>query len=313
MRIGIVVDSACDLPDGYLDAHQLVLLPISVRIGDTVLPDNRDEQATLAFLQGPLIAQGAEAETIPYSAAQIRDLFLQRLVTDYDQVFCMTITRTRSPLHENAVQASYAILNEYKPIRQAAGYNSPFSLRVIDAQNLFAAQAVSAVEAVRLRDSGASVPQMRERLEQVAGNVHGYMVTRDLYYMRARARHKGDRSVGLFSAALGSALDIKPVLHGYRGNTEPVAKIKGFDNAVQTLFGFVGKRVAAGLMTPVVCVSYGGPLEELRALPGYQQLRDTCQQQGVQLLEAVMSLTGMVNVGKGAVTIGFADGPHTFG
>jgi DegV family protein with EDD domain len=312
MRIGIVVDSACDLPVGYLQRNNLVLLPITVRIGDAILPDNRDEEATLAFIKGPLSDQGAEAETTPYSSEQIRDLFLHRLVTDFDQVFCMTITRTRSPLHDNAVQASYAILSEYKPIRQAAGYNSPFSLRVIDTQNLFAAQAVSAVEAVRLRDSGATVPQMRERLELVAANVHGYMITRDLYYMRARARHKGDRSVGLFSAALGSALDIKPVLHGYRGNTEPVAKIKGFDNAVQSLFGFVGKRVAAGLMTPVVCVSYGGPLEELRTLPGYRELRDTCDQHGVTLMEALMSLTGMVNVGKGAVTIGFADGPHAF-
>lgn len=103
------------------------------------------------------------------------------------------------------------------------------------------------------------------------------------------------------------------MLHGYRGNTEPVAKIKGFDNAVQTLFGFVGKRVRNGLITPVVCVSYGGPLDELRALPGYQQLHDTCNQHGVALMEAVMSLTGMVNVGKGAVTVGFADGPHSFG
>ncbi|MGE8233944.1 MAG: DegV family protein, partial [Stenotrophomonas sp.] len=127
------------------------------------------------------------------------------------------------------------------------------------------------------------------------------------------ARHKGDRSVGLLSVALGSALDIKPILHGYRGNTEPVAKIKGFDSAVQALFDFVGKRVAHGLMTPVVCISYGGPLDELRALPGYRQLRDNCDQHGVTLLEAVMSLTGMVNVGKGAVTIGFADEPHTFG
>lgn len=313
MRIGIVVDSACDLPMNYLHQNNIVLLPIAVRIGQTVLPDQRDEAATLAFLQGPLSDQGAEAETIPYTAEQIRDLFLKQLVTDFDQVFCLTITRTRSPLYDNAVQASYSILNEYKPIRQAAGFNSPFSLRVIDTQNLFAAQAVSAVEAVRMRDSGATVQQMRERLEQVAGNVHGYMVTRDLYYMRARARHKGDRSVGLFSAALGSALDIKPVLHGYRGETAPVAKIKGFDNAVQTLFDFVGKRVSHGLMTPVVCVSYGGPLDELRALPGYAQLRTTCDAHGVALMEAVMSLTGMVNVGKGAVTIGFADELHTFG
>ena len=59
------------------------------------------------------------------------------------------------------------------------------------------------------------------------------MVPRDLYYIRNRARKKGDRSVSLLSAALGTALDIKPVLHAYRGETGPVAKIKGFEAAAQ--------------------------------------------------------------------------------
>ncbi len=304
MRIGIVVDSACDLPQDFIEKNNLVLLPITVRIGEAVLADHRDEQATLSFLHAHVAENGAEAETIPFSVVQIRDLFLGKLVIDYDHVFCMTITKTRSPIYDNAMQASFAILNDYKPVRQAAGFNSPFALRVLDTQNLFAAQGVTAVEAVRLRDSGASVQQIREKLEQLAHNVHGYMVT--------RARHKGDRSVGLISAALGSALDIKPVLHGYRGETGPVAKIKGFDNAVQKLFDFVGQRVKAGLMTNTVCVSYGGELDDLRALPGYASLRQTCEAHGVQLFESVMSLTGMVNVGKGAVTVGFADGPHTF-
>lgn len=312
MRIGIVVDSACDLPQDYIADNNIVLLPISVRIGEAVLADHRDEEATLSFLHAHVAAHGAEAETIPFSVAQIRELFLSRLVIDFDHVFCMTITKTRSPIHEHALQASFAILNDYKPIRQAAGHTSPFALRVIDTQNLFAAQAVTAVEAVRLRAAGASVQAIRERLEELAGNVHGYMVTRDLYYMRARARSKGDRSVGLISAALGTALDIKPVLHGYRGETAPVAKIKGFDAAVQKLFEFVGKRVAAGLMTPTLCLSYGGELSELRALPGYSALREVCAAHAVEVLESVMSLTGMVNVGKGALTLGFADAPHTF-
>lgn len=231
---------------------------------------------------------------------------------DYDHVFCMTITRTRSPIFDNATQASFGILNDYKPIRQAAGFNTPFALRVIDTRNLFAAQAVSAVEAVRMRAAGASVQAIRERLEQLADNVHGYMISRDLYYLRARARAKGDRSVGLLSAALGSALDIKPVLHGYRGDTAPVARIKGFDNAAARLFEFVGRRVSAGLMTPTLCVSYGGDLEELRALPGYAELRLACGENGVEVFESVMSLTGMVNVGKGAIVLGFADAAHAF-
>ncbi len=129
MRIGIVVDSACDLPQDFIAEHNIVLLPITVRIGEAVLADHRDEQATLSFLHAHVAEHGAEAETIPFSVNQIRDLFLQQLVIDYDHVFCMTITKTRSPIHDNALQASFAILNDYKPVRQAAGYNSPFAAR----------------------------------------------------------------------------------------------------------------------------------------------------------------------------------------
>jgi len=312
MRIGIVVDSACDLPQDYIKQNDIVVLPITVRIGDAVLADHRDEEATLSFLHAHVAERGHEAETIPFTVNQIRDLFLERLVIDYDHVYCMTITKTRSPIYDNAMQASFAILNDYKPVRHAAGHNTPFALRVIDTQTLFAAQGVTAVEAVRMRAAGANVQHIRTKLEYLAANSHGYMIPRDLYYLRARARTKGDRSVSYLSAALGSALDIKPVLHGHAGQTKPVAKLKGFDKAVEQMFKFAGNRVTAGLLTPTMCLSYGGELSELRALPGYTRLRDICANNKVEVFESVMSLTGMVNVGKGAVVVGFAAEPHEF-
>ena len=188
MRIGIVVDSACDLPNDFLEQHDITILPITVRIDDAVQVDYRDEAATLAFLHAHVAERGANAQTTPFTVEQIRDLFLSRLVIDYDHVYCMTITKTRSPIHENAMQASFAILNDYKPVRQAAGHNSPFALRVIDTQTLFAAQGITAVEAVRMRAAGANVQHMRTKLEFLASNSHGYMIPRDLYYLRARAR-----------------------------------------------------------------------------------------------------------------------------
>ena len=306
MRIGLVVDSACDLPLDYLQANDITVLPITVRIGDAVLADHRDEQATLHFLHTQIAQRGAEAETMPFTVEQIHDLFLQKLVIDYDYVFCMTITRTRSPIFDNAQQASFAILNDYKPVRAAAGNTTPFALRVIDTQNLFSAQGVTAVEAVRLRAAGEGAPKIRARLENLALYTHGYLVPRDLYYLRNRARTKGDRSVSLVSAALGSALDIKPVLHCNRGQTAPVAKIKGFEPAVAKLFGFTAARIQDGLMTPTVCLSYGGDLDEMRALPGYDALRAACTANNIEVFESVMSLTGMVNVGKGALVVGFA-------
>jgi len=266
-----------------------------------------------AFMLDVYFGNGTPLDTSALPSAgvanveQITDLFLKKLVIDYDYVFCMTITRTRSPIYDNALQASYAILNDYRPIRAAAGHDTPFALRVIDTQTLFAAQGITAVEAVRLVKAGEGAPKIRARLEHLALHTQGYMVPPDLYYLRNRARAKGDRSVGLLSAALGSALDIKPILHANRGETGPVAKIKGFEPAVQKLFEHVAQRVERNeLLTPTMCLSYGGELEGLRALPGYERLRDACASNNVELFESVMSLTGMVNVGKGAVVVGFA-------
>jgi DegV family protein with EDD domain len=312
MRVGLVIDSACDLPKDFIERHAIEILPISVRIDDVVQVDHRDEEATLGFLHSHIAERGASAETIPFTVEQIRDLFLRKLVIDYDYVFCMTITRTRSPIYDNAQKASFAILNEYKAVRSAAGNQTPFALRVIDTQTLFCAQGIIPVEAVRLREAGENPPKIRARLEQLAANTYGYLVPRDLYYIRNRARIKGDRSVSLLSAALGTALDIKPVLRGYRGETGPVAKIKGFEPAAQKMFEFAGHRVAAGLLTPTLTLCYGGELDEMRALPGYTQLREVCNVHNIEVFESVMSLTGMVNVGKGAVVVGFAAEPHKF-
>jgi len=310
VRFGIVVDSACDLPAEFFAEHDIGILPISIRIGEETLVDNRDPALIARYLAENLGARGAAAETEPYTVEQVRDVFLERLVIDYDCVFCLTITSTRSPIFEHARKASFAILNSYQAVRRAAGIDGPFLMRVIDGQTLFAGQGVAVYEATQLIAANASVGAMRERLEFIAQNSYGYMLPRDLYYLRARAQKKGDRSVGLLSVALGSALDIKPILRGWRGETGPVGKVRGFDAGAKTLFAYAQTRVRAGLLVPVLCVSYGGDLAELAALPGYTALKETCAEHGIQVLESPMSVTGMVNVGVGAVTLGFAALEH---
>ncbi len=305
MRIGIVVDSACDVPPDFIEREQITVLPVTVQIGDAVLADMRNEQATLNFLTGDTAAQAYNADTTPYTVQQVHDLFLSKLVLDYDYVFCITTTRSRSGIFDNAQQASFTILNDYKPVRTAAGLNTPFSLRVIDSQNVFAAVGVLAVEAARLRAAGEGAPKIRARLENLALYTQGYMVPPDLHYLRNRIKKRGDKSVSFLSAALGTALDIKPVLHCNRGDTAPVAKVKGFENAAEKLFKFAGNQIRAGLMTPTMSLSYGGELAAMRALPGYDDLRVTCASHNIELFESVMSLSGMVNVGKGAVVVGF--------
>ena len=310
MRIGLVVDSACDLPREFLDKHNVVVLPIAVRIDQTTFSDERDPTATLRFYRESLGERGHAAETLPYTVEQIRELFLSRLVREFDFVFCLTITSTRSPIHENCVMASREILRYYHPIRKEAGLKGIFQMRVIDTKTLFSGQAITALEAVHLIEAGTDHTAIYERLNQLANNTYAYMLPRDLYYLRARAATKGDKSVSWFKAALGTALDIKPILQAYRGQTGAVGKAKGFDSAAVALFGYAADRVRKGLLAPYVNLSYGGEMDKLYALPGYDQLARACEEHGVQLGATGMSITGMVNVGEGALTLGFAAEPH---
>jgi len=310
MRMGIAIDAACDLPQAFLQEHNIAVMPITIQVDDEVFMDNRNPVELHRFLDRNLGSRSHSAETIPCSVEDVQKLFLDKLVLEHDCVFCLTITATRSAINEHVNKASFAVLKHYREVREKNHLTGPFLMRVIDTRTLFAGSGPAVVEAARLIGSGEQPATIRERLANVANNSYGYMLPRDLYYLRARAKKKGDRSVGLVSAMLGSALDIKPLLRGYRGETGPVGKVRGFEHGAETLFNYTAQRVRAGLMVPAVCVSYGGDLAELAKLPGYAGLRTACDEKGVELMEAPMSITGMVNVGEGAVTLGFAAEEH---
>jgi len=305
MRIGLVVDSGCDLPKSFIDEHGILVLPISIRIGDELFVDDRDPQRIKDFYQRHALDKSHDAESVPYSVEQIKNLFLERVVVDFDYALVETVPKSRSPIFSNATEASHAILREYKPIRRQAGVEGPFALRVIDSQTLFAGQGVLAAETIRLIKAGVKVNEIRQRIEGLASKATGYGVVPDIYYLRERARKKGDKSVGWLGAFLGTALDIKPILCARADETFPAAKVRGFEKGVQTMFEHAAKCVERGLLAPVVCVSYAGDAEAAKQLPGYERLARAAEAHDVQLLTASMSLTGGVNIGPGAVSVGF--------
>lgn len=309
MRMGLAIDASCDLPQAFLQEHNIAVMPIIVRLDGKVFRDDRNPDETERFLHLKL-ADTHSAETEPCSVEDVQKLFLEKLVLEQDCVFCLTITATRSPINDHVIKASFAVLKHYREVRERAGIPGPFLMRVVDTRNVFAGEAPAAVEAVRMIQAGEAPSVIRERLTVIANNTYAYMLPRDLHHLRNRTKKRGDRSVSLFSAVVGTALDIKPLLRCHRGETAPVGKVRGFEHGAEVLFGYAAKRVRAGLLVPAMCVSYGGDLAELTHLPGYAELRDVCKECGVALMEAPMSITGMVNVGSGAVTLGFAAEEH---
>lgn len=298
MRIGIVVDSACDLPKDFLDRHSVLVMPITLRIGELRVEDRRDPGATQAFYARHLDRKSDDfAESIPYSTEQIERLFLDRLVLDYDYVFCLTITSTRSPIFDHAMEASRTILGKYKEIRRQAGLPERFGLAVLSTRNLFTGQAVP-------------VAEIGDRLKRLIEETHTYLVPADLFHIYKRASKKGDKSLSWGSYKLGSWLDVKPILHCHRDVTTTVDKVKGFEIGVEQLFARAAKRILKGLDSPHICISYGGVPEAVGGMPGYARLAEVAGAEGVEILVSPMSKTAAVNVGPGALSLAFAASGH---
>lgn len=309
MRIGIVVDSACDLPKAFIEENNIVILPITLHLDGKQMIDQRDTATTLEFY-AQHVAEAARAETTAYSVEQTKKLFLEKLVIDYDLVFVFTIASSRSPMYENVKQAALTILNEYKAPRLAAGIKTPFAMRVIDTQNCFGAQAIPVIECVRMLKAGESHNRVRERVEYLVQNTFGYLLPRDLKQLRARAQKRGDKSVGLVQYLIGSALDVKPVVRGYRNNTGPVARVRHFEEGSAKVFKYAERQVLKGLLTPTLLIEYGGDPANLEKLQGYAELVATARQNGVEVFIAMMSMVAGIHVGEGALGVAFAAEEH---
>ena len=303
MRIGVVADATCDLPQEFLQEHRVGILPVAIHLGDEVVNDVRDPDVTLKFYNEQLAAKGLDAHTVPFTAEQIREKFLSDIVLEYDYVFCVTITATRSAIFENATKASFAILNDYKNARARQGVSGPFALRVVDSKSMFCGTGVLAAEAAKLARAGVGSNEIRKRLDELRENIVGYMVPNDLYYIRNRGIKKGEKSIGLLTYAIGSALDIKPVILCYRGETQPVAKVRGYERAVEKMFRHVAAELRRGIGTQHLCISYGGPVADVARLPGYDDLAKAAREHKIEILVSIMSATAAVNTGGGCVAI----------
>ena len=299
IRRGVVVDAGCDLSTLDLKRLGIAVWPIEVvRVGSKTL-DLRDDAATAEFYAH--FEPGA-AQTHPAPPAIAREQ-LMALAENHDHLLFVGIAASRSPVLQSAKQAFDQLppaMHSGRKVRHLP----PLDFAEVDSQQLFAGHALVAAQAaewLQTMDLATTV----KRLRTLIPTVYCYNVPADLKTVRARARLKGDASVSFFSYALGSALDIKPIVLCHCGRTGAVERIRGFERGVARVVEAAKQAMGEGLQVPLISVVYGGPLPELEQLAPFRDLEAACQRYGVRLLTATMGITGVANVGPGSLSIAF--------
>ncbi|SOB76258.1 EDD domain protein, DegV family [Marinobacter sp. LV10R510-11A] len=312
MRVGLIVDSACDLPHEFSRKHDLFILPVTAVIDGETYIDEHDPVRTQEFYQKGLLEKGRHAETHAFTTDQIYDLFMEKIVPQFDVAICETVTRSRSLIYQNATEAMNSVMANHEQVRSASGREGKFSMRVIDSKQIFAGQGLLAAHTLRLIDQKLSKNALRNEVERFSDKIYTCIIPRDLHYIRERARRRGDKSVSAVAAFLGKALNITPVIFGQGVQGQPVAKTRNFGMAVEKVMNYATARVEAGLLTPYVSLSCGLSWAEIEDLPGINQLRNACECNGVELLLSQMGITSSIYVGPGSLCLALAAEPHGF-
>ncbi|GGJ05552.1 DegV family protein [Halopseudomonas pertucinogena] len=312
MRVGLIVDSACELPYSFIQENNIFILPVTVRVDGETFVDDHDPVTTRRFYTSGRMSLGHQAETAAFTPEQIHDLFMREVVTQYDFAFLETIARARSDIHDNANEAMHRIIAGYKPYREAAGLSGRFAMRVVDSRTVFAGQGLLAAHTVHLIRQGVGKNALRQQVDDFTQHIYGCAIPRDLDYIRQRSLSRGEKSVSAVSAFLARHLKVTPVIWGQGHQGGPVFRARSFEAAVERMIDYACGCIRKGLLSPYVVFSAGMEEQEMADLPGFDRLQQTCRDHGVTLLASPANITSNIYAGPGGAGLALAAAPHRF-
>lgn len=299
MSIRLLTDAACDLPTRFLTDERVEIMPIQLHLRDQTVLDQRRVSVALGFYKSYLADKDMPVETAPLSVREML-MHLEEFAREVEHVIFIAISRTRSKIYEHAVQAAAAMAQRHGAAPRGG------AVHVIDSQTLFTGQGVMVYAAVQALKRELSHLDLIQYLRELSQKIHSFLVPDDLYYLRNRASKKGDESIGLMRYLAGTALDVKPIVGARLGETEVIAKARGFAAAVQQVFDRAVAAIESDLSVPMIAISYAGDPKTVAETGAYRKFVSKAKQHGVNVMISVMGPTGGINVGPGAMALSYA-------
>jgi fatty acid-binding protein DegV len=311
LKLGILIDATAEVPQAVLDNPHVRLLPIKIQMDGQTFIDARVPNATRDFNSQFLNLRAAEvSQSVAPSEAEIRQFFLERIACDFDHVFGLFVMGSRSPIFKNAMAAASKCITDSMPVRNKVGIKGPLFVECYDSMNALGGYGTQVMETLREFDTETSMAAIRNHMQELSGKSYTYVAPSNLDFILTRAKAKGDNSVGKLGAMAAKVLGIMPVLRGFQGHTEAVAKQRGVPAAQDYVFNITRRELQRGLLAPFVNMSYSGNVEDVLRMPQYRVLKTECEAKNVQLNLQEMSPSTSINMGPNALTSGFIATPH---
>lgn len=217
MKIKILSDSTCDLPEELIEKYDITIIPFAI------IKEGEEYHDFVDITPADIFSHVAAGGSLCSTAAINVDEYIQwfsKYASDYDGVIHINISSGFSSTHQNALIAAEEFSN----------------VRVVDSKNLSTGQGLVVLKACELAQDCEDLDALHQQVQAFTEKVEASFVLDRLDYMV-----KGGRCSS--AAALGAnLLNLKPCIEVKDGKMVVVKKYRG--NYAKCLANYVKDRLA---------------------------------------------------------------------
>lgn len=205
LPIGIITDSACDIPSEIIDKYHIHIVPIKIHFGEQFFLDG------LTLKPKELYNKLDSSPIYPNSAQPSYHDFLNKydyLATHFDSILGIHISKNMSGVWSNSNKAGTTIAQQQKK-----------DISIIDSKRLASGQGLLVIRAAEAAKDGMNKSEIVERMEEWIPKTKQFVSAKTVKYMIKSGR------VSPMAGLLAKVLNIKPlILVNDEGKTEAFGK-----------------------------------------------------------------------------------------
>jgi DegV family protein with EDD domain len=300
MKIAIVTDSSCDIPDDLLAQYDIREVPFKVVIGSTVRYDNRLDLHRDEFYENDFKSKRSSISVEPPGVDDFVQMY-KRLCLSYDSILSIHQSAKFSDVMKHARAAALQSAEAMKKARSQRNIVTPFQVRVLDSKSTSVGLGLLVLRAAELISEDIYFTKLAMELETLADQIYLYVVPDDVSFLRTA---KGQQQVSFLESRLAAALDQKPMFLYNKAEITKLDKKKGSDSAVKEMLKLALERMDGKTSYDKVGIAYAGRLSDIEQHSAVSEFRIDRAGSGVG--SVVCPLSPALGVSLGSKTLAVA-------
>ena len=277
-KIAIMTDSNCGITPDDAQKYHIHILPMPVLVGEDTFYEGCNITSEEFYRK---LSSGEPVTTSQPSPADVMKMWDQ-LLKEHDEVVHVPMSSGLS----STCHAAQSLSQEYEG-----------KVCVVDNQRISVTQKQSVEDAITLREAGKSAAEIKEILEAEKLQASIYITVDTLKYLK-----KGGR-ITPAAAALGTVLNLKPVLQIQGEKLDAFSKVRGWKAAKRTMLKAIEKdleeRFSEVREDMVLGMAYTCSKEE--AQEWKQEIAEKFPE--YEIVEGSLSLSVACHIGPGAMAV----------